>query len=205
MTLNDKLRSDIVYFDFSKAFDSVNHDIIIHKLKNYYNIDGVLLKFIRNYLIDREQRVVIGNHSSSIKAVSSGVPQGSILGPLLFVLFINDLPQGLSVGTQLALYADDTKIWRTIKTLDDNYILQRDIEYLNSWAQNNKMNFHPHKCKVLSVSLTLPPIPNFIYSLYLVHLLLTMLRLRRIWGFISLLSLIGPTNVKGYALRLINS
>ena len=100
--------------------------------------------------------------------VNSGVPQGSILGPLLFVLFINDLPQGLSQGTNLALYADDTKIWRNIQSASDNQILQNDINYLNDWALRNKMKFHPSKCKVLSISLlrqTLP-IPNpFVYRL----------------------------------------
>ena len=151
LSLNDNDRSDIVYFDFAKAFDSVNHDLILYKLKHMYNIDGTLLKFITNYLQHRKQRVVIGNESSDLKVVDSGVPQGSILGPILFVLFINDLPQGLSNGTNLALYADDTKIWRRIHSEDDHLILQQDIDYLNNWALINKMNFHPGKCKILSV------------------------------------------------------
>ena len=103
LSLNDNDRSDIVYFDFAKAFDSVNHDLILYKLKHMYNIDGTLLKFITNYLQHRKQRVVIGNESSDMKVVDSGVPQGSILGPILFVLFINDLPQGLSNGTNFCL------------------------------------------------------------------------------------------------------
>ena len=171
INLDDKLRSDVVYFDFAKAFDSVNHDIILSKLKYLYNIDGALLKFILNYLKDRNQNVVIGNHASSNKSVSSGVPQGSILGPLLFVLFINDLPQGLSDGTHLALYADDTKIWRSIQSHADHLYIQKDIDYLNSWASNNLMEFHPQKCKVLSVSHLPPPtVDNFIYTLNNVNL-----------------------------------
>ena len=167
LSLNDCMRTDVVYFDFSKAFDSVNHDLLLHKLKNIYKIDGRLLRFIVSYLSDREQCVVIGNTKSSFKPVLSGVPQGSILGPILFVLFINDLPNGLSAGTNLALYADDTKIWRTINSENDHEILQRDITYLNNWASQNMMNFHPQKCKVVSIAHREPPLlgilPNIQY------------------------------------------
>ena len=158
LSLNNDERNDVVYFDFAKAFDSVNHDLILEKLKYRYKVDGTLLKFICNYLKNREQCVVLGNQCSSTKPVYSGVPQGSILGPLLFVLFINDLPEGLSSGTGLVMYADDTKIWRLIESETDHIILQNDIDYLNNWAQENKMNFHPSKCKVLSVRNAPPPL-----------------------------------------------
>ena len=153
LSINDckTLSSDVVYFDFSKAFDSVNHDLILFKLKYYFKIEGRLLKLLENYLCGREQCVVIDGCKSSNKPVLSGVPQGSILGPILFVLFINDLPSGLSEGTNIALYADDTKIWRPITCENDHRILQTDIDYLNEWATQNKMKFHPKKCKVVSI------------------------------------------------------
>jgi hypothetical protein len=152
LSLNDNVRTDVVYFDFAKAFDSVNHDIILKKLKQQFGIDGTLLKFIMNYLKDRQQRVVIGGSQSGLKAVRSGVPQGSILGPLFFVLFINDICDCISDGTHITLYADDTKIWRRIVGWDDHAILQQDIDALKNWADMNKMKFHPDKCKALCVS-----------------------------------------------------
>ena len=153
LSINDckTFGTDVVYFDFSKAFDSVNHDLILLKLKYYFGIEGRLLKFIENYLSGRNQCVVMDNAKSSYKPVLSGVPQGSILGPIFFVMFINDLPACLSQGTSIALYADDTKIWRPIYTDIDHDILQKDIDNLNDWAIKNKMKFHPRKCKVVSL------------------------------------------------------
>ena len=151
LSINANIRTDVVYFDFAKAFDSVNHDIILHKLKTNFGINGTLLKFIMNYLKDRQQRVVIGGTQSDLTIVRSGVPQGSILGPLFFVIFINDMFEHVSDGTDIALYADDTKIWRKIISWSDHEIFQNDIDALQQWANDNKMKFHPGKCKVLSV------------------------------------------------------
>ena len=110
-----------------------------------------MLRFIKSYLQGRQQEVVIGV-SSGVLPVKSGVPQGSILGPLLFVIFINDMFKCVSQGTNIALYADDTKIWREINYSKDHFILQGDIEKLNEWSYSNKMKFHPSKCKALSVT-----------------------------------------------------
>ena len=112
MSINDTqtLSTDVIHFDFSKAFDSVNHNLILHELKYAYAIDCSLLKFLMSYLGEREQSVVLDGIKSSSRPVLSGVPQGSILGPILFVLFINDLHQGISEDTHLALYANDTKM-----------------------------------------------------------------------------------------------
>ena len=109
-SLNSRSDVNIIYFDFAKAFDSVNHDIILEKLKHRYNIEGLMLNYIKEYLKDRNQRVVVGGAYSSILPVNSGVPQGSILGPLLFALFIGDIHEVVSDGTHITLYADDTKI-----------------------------------------------------------------------------------------------
>ena len=153
LSLNDCSRTDVVYFDFAKAFDSVNHDKILHKLKYQYNIDGQLLRFFVAYLKDRVQQVVVGGAISIPQIVLSGVPQGSILGPTLFVLFINDIGNAVNLGSTLALYADDTKLYRKINSTADCEMLQNDINTLNTWAIQNKMKFHPDKCKVLSITL----------------------------------------------------
>ena len=152
VSINEMARTDVIYFDFAKAFDSVSHDIILYKLKHQYKIDGLLLKFLQSYLMDRKQCVVIDGHKSSFLGVLSGVPQGSILGPLLFVLFINDMQDCVDTLTAIALYADDTKIWRRIVHFSDHEALQNDINRLLQWSINNKMKFHPNKCKVLSVT-----------------------------------------------------
>ena len=152
LTLNNRSKTDIIYFDFAKAFDSVSHDLILRKLKVNYKVDGLMLRFIRSYLEGRQQQVVIGGISSSNLPVNSGVPQGSILGPLLFVLFINDMFSCISPGTNISLYADDTKIWREIILSSDHFFLQSDINKLHLWSITNKMKFHPSKCKALAVT-----------------------------------------------------
>jgi retron-type reverse transcriptase len=123
LSLSENILNHVVYFDFAKAFDSVNHGILLKKLNDMYKIDRNLFKFIENYLEGRFHKVVIGSESSSTLNVNSVVPQGSIIGPLLFLLFTNDLPSLLSDGADNVLYADDTKIWRKINWIYINRIL----------------------------------------------------------------------------------
>ena len=149
--LNNHLQTDTIYFDFAKAFDSVSHDLILKKLKYNFNIDGKMLNFIRAYLGGRKQRVVLNGSFSEWAVVNSGVPQGSILGPLLFVLFINDIVDCVQPGTHIKLYADDLKIWKEIRCPSDT--LQVDIDNLFNWSLANKIRFHPAKCKVVRTSL----------------------------------------------------
>ena len=119
--------------------------------KNHYKIDARLLKFLTNYLQNRHQRTSLENVFSNYLPVKSGVPQGSILGPLLFVLFINDICSGINSGTNICLFADDTKIWKSMNSEADCTILQNDINYLDEWCKSNQMKFHPDKCKVVSI------------------------------------------------------
>ena len=155
LNLHKKSITDVIYFDYSKAFDSVSHDIKLKKLKTQYQIDGLLLAFLKDYLEGRKQLVVIEGEQSDTMPVLSGIPQGSILGPLIFVLFINDLNDAISENTNISLYADDTKIWREIISYEDHLILQNDINSMYKWSIENKMKFHPKKCKVLQVTLKL--------------------------------------------------
>eukprot|EP00116_Pleurobrachia_bachei_P003713 sb/3463975/ len=171
---DEKARVDIVYFDFSRAFDSCNHDLILHKLKYQFGVDGQLLSFIKSYLSNRFQKVVLDGESSDVLAVLSGVPQGSILGPILFVIFINDIFLEVNNDTCISLYADDTKVWRRIVYMTDHILLQQTVDNLYNWSVRNLMHFHPAKCHVLSVGnpslcrsnlFANLPFFNFIYSL----------------------------------------
>ena len=149
--LDQNKQTDILYLDFAKAFDSVDHTILIEKLR-WYGIEGRLLHWFRNYLSNRTQKVVIDGMSSRSLPVSSGVPQGSIVGPILFTVFINDLPDVLSEKTGSALYADDTKLFRTITTPDDCVRLQEDLTKTGDWSNKSNIKFNPTKCKLLTVT-----------------------------------------------------
>ncbi len=142
---------DVLYLDFSKAFDSVDHGILLHKLQ-MHGINGTLLQWFENYLNERWQRVVIEGVASAWSPLTSGVPQGSILGPLLFVMFINDLPDNVSPGTVSSLYADDSKLSREIRSKEECQCLQEDLNQLEKWSDESRMRFNTDKCKVLTIS-----------------------------------------------------
>ena len=118
---------------------------------------------------------MLENVLSDTLPVMSGVPQGSILGPLLFVLFINDISTGISIDTSICLFADDSKIWRAMSSVEDCNILQNNVNYLQDWCISNQMKFHSDKCKVVSINsksssanlayLGLLPLSRFNYTL----------------------------------------
>ena len=155
--LDNNFQTDILYLDFAKAFDSVDHAILLEKLKRY-GVAGHLHEWFKNYLQDRQQRVVVDGFTSSWAPVTSGVPQGSLLGPLLFIIFINDLPSALPDGSLTALYADDTKLYGSILSYQDAAKLQQALTNLDSWSLHNNINFNASKCKVLSVTRKKTPV-----------------------------------------------
>ena len=155
-------QTDIIYLDFSKAFDSVSHSLLLHKLHKL-GISGILLKWFESYLRERYQRVVVNGGTSKWLPVDSGVPQGSILGPLLFNIFINDMSK-VPKHSNIVLYADDTKCYKGIATIDDCLDLQSDLDLLYEWSVKWKLNFNATKCKILSVNRSKNPV-SFYYNL----------------------------------------
>ena len=138
------LQIDAIFLDFAKAFDKVPHNRLVQKL-SAYGIQGKTLLWIENFLADRTQKVVLDNVSSDEISVSSGVPQGSVIGPCLFLFYINDLPN--SVSSSARLFADDTVVYRAIKCAQDIQILQADLNSLETWAKNWQMDFNADKCQ----------------------------------------------------------
>ena len=143
--------------DFSKAFDKVPHARLLYKL-TYYGITGTTHNWINDFLRKRTQRVVLEGSSSDVTAVTSGVPQGSVLGPLLFLVFINDLPEYVSENTTVRLFADDCKLYRRIQTHEDSSQLQEDLNSLQKWEQDWLMSFNSKKCQVLRIARKKTPV-----------------------------------------------
>jgi hypothetical protein len=151
LTLDKGGMIDVIYCDFMKAFDKVPHKRLIKKL-TAYGIEGNLLNWIQSFLTGRQQQVVINGIISKPTDVTSGIPQGSVLGPLLFIIYINDLPDVISSGSEIFLFADDTKLFRSIFNPKDCDTLQNDINSMCSWTDNSLLRFHPDKCKSMRIS-----------------------------------------------------
>ena len=133
-----------ILLDLSKAFDTIPHNKLSHKLSSY-GTHGQLLNWIDAFLTDRKQQVVLNGETSQPQSVISGVPQGSVLGLLLFLCYINDIPT--VVKSKIKLYADDALLYRNINSEEDITILQQDLISLSQWAKKWQMNFNPSKCE----------------------------------------------------------
>ena len=143
---NPGISVDIIFLDFRKAFDTVPHCRLLKKLSSYGICDN-LLNWLSSFLINRTQQVVLHGHKSDSFVVRSGVPQGSVLGPLLFLLYVNDLPG--HVSSEISMFADDTKIYHKIKNIADCHQLQSDLDKLNIWSKEWLLSFNIEKCKYM--------------------------------------------------------
>ena len=137
---------DVIFLDFAKAFDKVPHGRLMEKLDKH-GIGGKVWDWIREWLRDRCQSVLVNGHRSSWRAVTSGVPQGSVLGPILFLVFINDLE--LDITNQVFKFADDTKLLGKVDSIQGRDRLQEDLNQLLQWSHRWQMSFNILKCKVM--------------------------------------------------------
>ena len=147
--LSNRHNIDIIMLDYAKAFDKINHSILLFKLKKL-GIDGKIGKWIGNFLLNRTQYVTINGEKSSKSHVKSGVPQGTILGPVLFLIYIADISDHLN-HSNMSSYADDSKIINTIKSWRDNFNLKQDLSKIYEWSNQNLMEFNSTKFEVLKI------------------------------------------------------
>ena len=154
--ISDGYQTDAIYTDYSAAFQSVNHSLLTHKLKQSFHVHDFALKWFVSYLSDRRQRVIVNGKTSHWQPVTSGVPEGSLLAPLLFSLFINDLSSTISSGC--LMYADDVKIFRKITSPSDSQELQRDLDRLTAWSACWGLSLNPSKCKSFTMTLRRAPV-----------------------------------------------
>ena len=143
--LEQREQVDVIYTDLSKAFDSVSHELLLHKL-NCMGIAGVYLEWIKSYLQARHQCVKICDKVSNVISVTSGVPQGSHIGPVLFLFFVNDVID-VFLTCKVLMYADDLKFYHAIKSFDDCLKVQIDLDNFLSWCLTNHMRVNINKCK----------------------------------------------------------
>ena len=149
-TIEEGCRVDVIYTDFSKAFDSVTHEFLVHKLSSL-GIHGNLLSWCKSYLHGRTQQVIYNGGYSKHANVTSGVPQGSSLGPLFFIIFINDLALKLTeLGVIHLFYADDLKLFFKIKSPEDHSKLQNGIDCLFKWCKSWGLTLNLGKCQVMT-------------------------------------------------------
>ena len=157
--MSDRRQTDAIYTDFSAAFQSVNHKLLLYKLSESYSIGGKIFEWFVSYLSDREQRVIVNGKTSEWAKVKSGVPEGALLAPLLFSLFINDLPTVVA-SSECIMYADDVKIYRRISSPSDCELLQGDLTNLCKWSADWRLTLNPQKCVSFTITLKSAPIKH---------------------------------------------
>ena len=157
MNYDNNIQSDLIQMDFAKAFDKVPHKRLLYKLQ-WYGITGNIHRWIKSFLTDRSQKVIIEGVSSSPISVTSGVPQGTVLGPLLFLVYVNDLPDCIQHST-IRLFADDCILHWPIQSESHVILLQEDINSLFTWTIIWQMELNIDKC--CSMSVTLSRLHNF--------------------------------------------
>ena len=149
--LDDGLEICTVFLDYSKAFDTVPHRLLLVKLQSV-NVHHHLLRWRASYLCGRTQYVCVGGSASRLQPVTSGIPQGSVLGPLFFNFYINDISLlQLAAGT-MSLYADDVMLYRIIHSQADFISLQANVDTLCVWTDENRLKFNATKCKYMVIS-----------------------------------------------------
>ena len=141
-----------VVLDFKKAFDKVPHRLLMHKLEYLNVLDGHVMRWVHNFLSGRSQRVMLGGVASEYAHVTSGVPQGSVLGPVLFIIYVNDIPD--CVDCSVSMYADDTLVYQVVNNLTEQVRFQQNIMALETWSQEWEMPFNLKKCSCMSFSPT---------------------------------------------------
>ena len=160
--LDKKMQMDSIYFDFKKAFDLVNHSLLIEKL-SLLGFPSILIKWLTNYIRNRQVSVKIKNFFSNKFFVNSGVPQGTHIGPILFIIFINDILEVIQFCHAL-LFADDLKLYFTVNSYADCILLQDDIQNIYNWSLLNKLPLNLDKCCIISFN-KLPDLLEFNYTI----------------------------------------
>ena len=162
--LDEKTEVHTIYTDYSKAFDSLPHHLLLLKMERQFGIANNLLQWFDSYLSNRFQRVVLNGMESDWVAVTSGVPQGSVLGPTLFLMYINDMKDAIK-RSECLLFADDGKLFKIITSMIDCFSLQCDIDNLVEWCKKWRININISKCAYMNISLLKSRSIDFTYTI----------------------------------------
>ena len=158
---------DSIYLDFKKAFDTVPHARLQLFKMEKYGFSREMINWVRDFLSERSHKVIVNGTESSSARVTSGIPQGSVLGPILFVLYINDLPDGIK--TNVMMFADDTKVYNDTTVENGKTDLKHDLKELEDWSRKWLLEFHPDKCVVLDIGKSRPSEPYQLSDTILRH------------------------------------